>query len=178
MVLKIRTAVSRTAHLPHYFWTGTLPPHRQEDSVQFIARAAARDRGGITLEDTVDGIGMPPWTQQDQLAQDTWTYASTLFARNTTGVAYVFRGERYRPTNVFDTEVRSQSIFIAQSQSLRSLFKELPNLIANPNVPAVYQILLHPDGAEDPVVLWPEQAPTSAASSVLVRPTDARRFHV
>ncbi|KAJ7696116.1 hypothetical protein B0H14DRAFT_3041203 [Mycena olivaceomarginata] len=134
MVLKIRTAVSRTAHLPHYFWTGTLPPHRQEDS--------RGERGGITLEDTVDGIGMPPWTQQDQLARDTWTYASTLFARNTTG------GNGIGPTNVFDTE-------------------ELPNLIANPNVPAVYQILLHPDGAEDPVVLWPEQAPTSAASSVL-----------
>ncbi|KAJ7648751.1 hypothetical protein DFH06DRAFT_997137, partial [Mycena polygramma] len=104
---QIDAAIANTAHLTHYFWTGLLPPFSgRADSVEPRARDSARRLGGTTLEDTLVGINMPTWADQDQDSQDTWTYASVAYANAAQGVAYVFRGEQVRPTNVFDTLVR------------------------------------------------------------------------
>ncbi|KAH8809469.1 hypothetical protein DL96DRAFT_1716999, partial [Flagelloscypha sp. PMI_526] len=74
---QIDAAVDRTRHLTHYFWTGTLPPHAsREDSVESYARRSASLRGGTTLEDTLIGVPMPTWSQQDAQAQEIWQYAS------------------------------------------------------------------------------------------------------
>ncbi|KAJ6508171.1 hypothetical protein C8R45DRAFT_814955 [Mycena sanguinolenta] len=122
---QIDAAVAATANLPHYFWTGLLPPFQPRvDSVEVRARDAAARLGGTTLEDTVANIAMPPWSVQDQNAIDTWTYASQAYANASRGVAYVFRGEQVRTGNVFDTQ-------------------EFPLLQINPAVTGVYQILAH-----------------------------------
>jgi hypothetical protein len=103
---QIDAAIASTAHLPHYFWTGLLPPFSgRADSVEPRARDSARRLGGTTLEDTLVGINMPTWADQDQDSQDTWTYASEAYANSSRGVAYVFRGEQVRASNVFDTLV-------------------------------------------------------------------------
>ncbi|KAF8180034.1 hypothetical protein K438DRAFT_1511419, partial [Mycena galopus ATCC 62051] len=100
---QIDAAVAVTANLPHYFWTGLLPPFQPRvDSVEVRARDAAARLGGTTLEDTVANIAMPPWSVQDQDAIDTWTYASQAYANASHGVAYVFRGEQVPTGNVFD----------------------------------------------------------------------------
>ncbi|KAJ7463829.1 hypothetical protein B0H11DRAFT_81329 [Mycena galericulata] len=118
----IDAAVASTASLPHYFWTGQLPPFGgREDSVEPRARDAAMRRGGTTLEDTVENLNMPAFSQQDQDSVDTWVYASQAYANASTGVAYVFRGEQVRAGNVFDTQ-------------------EYPLLVANPAVTGIYQI--------------------------------------
>ncbi|KAH8834631.1 hypothetical protein DL96DRAFT_1757456 [Flagelloscypha sp. PMI_526] len=54
---QIDAAIDSTRHLTHYYWTGTLPPHRgREDSVESYARRAASLRGGTTLEDTIQSV--------------------------------------------------------------------------------------------------------------------------
>ncbi|KAF7343667.1 SGNH hydrolase [Mycena sanguinolenta] len=86
---------------------------------------------------------MPPWSQQDQDAIDTWTYASQAYANASQGVAYVFRGEQVRDGNVFDTQ-------------------EFPLLQINPAVTGVYQILAHVNYEEQPTLIWPAQTPATA----------------
>ncbi|KAF7339011.1 Acetyl xylan esterase [Mycena venus] len=141
---EIDAAIANTAHLPHYFWTGLLPPFSgRADSVEPRARDSARRLGGTTLEDTLVGINMPTWAQQDQDSQDTWVYASQAYANASRGVAYVFRGEQVRPTNVFDT-------------------LEFPSLVANPAVTGIYQINVHLADEDQPFLLWPTQTPATA----------------
>ncbi|KAJ6490823.1 hypothetical protein C8R45DRAFT_765490, partial [Mycena sanguinolenta] len=121
---QIDAAIAATANVPHYFWTGLLPPFRVRiDSVEVRARDAAARLGGTTLEDTVANIAMPAFSVQDQNAIDTWTYASESYANASRGVAYVYRGEQVRPGNVFDSA-------------------EFPLLQINPAVTGVYQILV------------------------------------
>ncbi|KAF7378393.1 Acetyl xylan esterase [Mycena sanguinolenta] len=140
---QIDAAVAATANVPHYFWTGLLPPFRPRiDSVEVRARDAAARLGGTTLEDTVANIAMPPFSVQDQNAVDTWTYASELYANASQGVAYVYRGEQVRPGNVFDSA-------------------EFPLLQINPAVTGVYQILAHLDHEEQPTLIWPTQNPAT-----------------
>ncbi|KAJ6548827.1 hypothetical protein B0H19DRAFT_952467, partial [Mycena capillaripes] len=141
---EIDTAIANTAHLPHYFWTGLLPPFSgRADSVEPRARDAARRLGGTTLEDTLVGINMPTWAEQDQDSQDTWTYASEAYANAAQGVTYVFRGEQVRPTNVFDN-------------------LEFPRLVANPSVTGIYQINIHLADEDQPMLIWPDQTPATA----------------
>ncbi|KAJ7707014.1 hypothetical protein B0H16DRAFT_681656 [Mycena metata] len=105
--LQIDAAIALTARVPHYFWTGQLPPFGGwADSVEPRARDAAMRAGAVTLDSTLDGINMPVWGEQDQDSQDAWIYASAAYANASVGIATVFRGEQVRPTNIFDTIVR------------------------------------------------------------------------
>ncbi|KAJ6508146.1 hypothetical protein C8R45DRAFT_966453, partial [Mycena sanguinolenta] len=154
---QIDAAVSATANLPHYFWTGLLPPFQPRvDSVEVRARDAAARLGGHQqnvfelaelASDTVANIAMPLWSVQDQGAIDTWTYASQAYANASRGVAYVFRGEQVPTGNVFDTQ-------------------ELPLLRINPAVTGVYQILAHVNYEEQPTLIWPAQTPATAETLV------------
>ncbi|KAF7359595.1 SGNH hydrolase [Mycena venus] len=136
---KIDAAVAATAHLPHYFWTGLLPPFRPRiDSVEPRALDIALRMGGTTLEETVAGIGMPDFEVRDQDSVDTWVYASDAYSNATQGVAFVIRGEQVRDGNVFDTLERMR-------------------LEANPAVTGIFQILAHLDHDEQPTQLWPEE---------------------
>ncbi|KAH8834641.1 hypothetical protein DL96DRAFT_1757463, partial [Flagelloscypha sp. PMI_526] len=122
---QIDAAIDQTRHLIHYYWTGTLPPHTsRNDSVESYARHAAVLRGGTTLEDTIEGVPMPNWSQQDPQSQEIWRYASREFARSARGEVFVFMGERVRPRNVWETQ-------------------EWPQLYINPNVPRMYRIMVH-----------------------------------
>jgi hypothetical protein len=164
---EIDAAIASTAHLPHYFWTGLLPPFRgREDSVEPRARDAARRLGGTTLEDTLAGINMPTWAEQDQDSQDTWVYASDAYAAAATGVTYVIRGEQVRPTNVFDTLVRL-SVPRRSFFDLRSVSKEFPRLVANPAVTGIYQINIHLADEDQPFLLWPDQTPATAETLIV-----------
>ncbi|KAJ6600731.1 hypothetical protein B0H10DRAFT_2083067 [Mycena sp. CBHHK59/15] len=141
---QIDAAIARTAGVTHYFWTGLLPPFRPRiDSVEPRARDAARRLGGTTLEDTLFGINMPTWAEQDQDSQDTWIYASTAYANASRGVVYAFRAEQVRAENVFDT-------------------LEYPALVNNPAVTGIYQINVHLQDEDQPMLLWPAESPATA----------------
>ncbi|KAJ7142856.1 hypothetical protein C8R44DRAFT_924558 [Mycena epipterygia] len=69
-----------------------------------VVRDRARQLGGTILEDTVAGIAIPVWADQDQDAQDTWVYPRTPM-RMRLAVMSMYLGEMVRPIHVFDTLV-------------------------------------------------------------------------
>ncbi|KAJ6474884.1 hypothetical protein C8R45DRAFT_834596 [Mycena sanguinolenta] len=143
---QIDAAIAATANLPHYFWSGRIPPALgPEDSVEFFARDQARRLGGTTLQDTLINVAMPTFTQRDQNSVDTWVYASGAYANASRGVTYVWRAGTPREGNVFDT-------------------LEFPLLQRNQAVTAVIQINVNQDGQDQPFTIWP----TNPASTVVV----------
>ncbi|KAH7099863.1 hypothetical protein BKA62DRAFT_273142 [Auriculariales sp. MPI-PUGE-AT-0066] len=102
---KIDRAVAATASKPHYFWTGFYKPgptatNTSANSVMNHAFDVAIRKGGTTLEQTVEKVGMPGWGQ-DADTEDIWNYASDAYAFASKGDVYVVRGEIVRGGNVW-----------------------------------------------------------------------------
>ncbi|KAH8834873.1 hypothetical protein DL96DRAFT_10428 [Flagelloscypha sp. PMI_526] len=156
---QIDRAIAAVINLPHYFWTGTLPPNQtRADSVQWRTRPRARLEGGTTLEDALAGISMPEWTAQDAQAREIWTYASNAFANTTTGDAYVFRGEWWRSDSTFNNE-------------------EFHNLQANPSVPRIWEIRTHISYQEPPTLLWGNNDQAASNSKLRYQTSVACTIH-
>ncbi|KZV93085.1 hypothetical protein EXIGLDRAFT_717619 [Exidia glandulosa HHB12029] len=136
----IDAAVRASAGKTHYFWSGrTLPALSDDDWVFEPAQKIAKQRGGTTLEITLDDghVDMPIPRGPDKDAKTIWQYASDAYAGASKGDVYFLKGEVLRGGSVWEVH-------------------EYPRLKKNPAVKRVFQILLHKNSQDPPVQIFPE----------------------
>ncbi|EJD43995.1 hypothetical protein AURDEDRAFT_167046 [Auricularia subglabra TFB-10046 SS5] len=134
----IDTAIAKTAGRSHFFWSGrVLPALTNDDSVMPRAIAMAKQRGGTTLELTIEAVAMPEFGGGDPDREEIWQYASDEYANSARGDVYIVKGETLRPGNVWEVY-------------------EFPRLKKSHTVKRILQILTRKAGPEQPKQIWPE----------------------
>ncbi|EJD43984.1 hypothetical protein AURDEDRAFT_167037 [Auricularia subglabra TFB-10046 SS5] len=139
----IDAAVAKTAPKPHFFWSGRIAPlgalaaRAHADSVMPRAMALAKQRGGTTLELTIDSLPLPDYKGGDPDREEIWQYASDEYANAARGEVFFVKGESLRPGNVWEVY-------------------EYPRLKKNPAVKRIMQITVRRSGPEEPKQIYPQ----------------------
>jgi hypothetical protein len=107
-----------------FFWSGKTNGIGGEK----IALEIANSKGGVTLEGLLaqKNVELPAWNPSDPIVMKLWEDISTEYAKQVSGEVRAVIGQQLRPGNIWQT-------------------KELPALLANPNVTKITTI--------DPVTL-------------------------